>query len=84
MTTVSAGKVENGRIVAKLFKQEYLLKSVLFHIGTEVGGGHYTAVTYENEKWMFLNDSVVSSKNSYVNQAYKSKDNYILMYELSE
>ena len=84
MTTVSTGKVKNGKIVAKLFEQEYLLKSVLFHIGTEVGGGHYTAITYENEKWMFLNDSVVSSKNGYVNQAYKSKDNYIFMYELSE
>ena len=84
MTTVSTGKVENGKIVAKLFGQDYFLKSVLFHIGTEVGRGHYTAVTCEQEKWIYLNDSIVSSRKNYIHQAYKSKDNYLFMYELSE
>ena len=70
--------------MANLFGKKYLLKSIMFHMGLGVGGGHYTAVAKEQEKWMFLNDSHVSCKDRYIHQAHKSKDSYLLFYILNE
>ena len=56
----------------------------MFHMGLGVGGGHYTAVAKEQEKWVFLNDSHVSCKDRYIHQAHKSKDSYLLFYILNE
>jgi ubiquitin C-terminal hydrolase len=57
---------------------------LLFHKGFDVHSGHYTAITNEFEKWFFLNDSHVTSKDSYKSQAHKSDDNHMIFYKLQE
>ena len=80
-TKVSTGRIQNGNIVAQLFGKQYLLKSVVLHIGNGVEAGHYTAITQEKEKWWFCNDGIVNCHEKYFEQAYKSGNSYLLLYQ---
>lgn len=83
-TPVSTGKFQEDRIIATLFGRKYRLKSIFFRKGIGIHSGHFTSITNECNKWFFLNDSQVTCKDSYKQQAYKSADNYVLCYKLQD
>ena len=55
-----------------LNKDNYKLRSIVFHMGN-TGGGHYISLVNKNNKWLLCNDSVISEISNisdYLNKGY--------------
>lgn len=63
--------------------QSYRLKSIVYHIGSSIQGGHYIAYVYKNKQWWLANDDSIqkASKSSIKNAL---RQGYLYLYEKEE